>query len=295
MEFRELATGLAFPEGPVAMPDGSVILVEIAAGAVTRIRLDGTREVVARPGGGPNGAALGPDGKLHVCNNGGLAWTRREDGRLMPAHTADDYSGGRIERIDLETGAVEVLYDRCDGRGLRAPNDLVFDAEGGFWFTDHGTTQGRVRDRGAVYYARADGSHIAEASFPLEGPNGIGLSPDGRELYVAETVPCRLWAFPIVGPGSLGRRRFVANPGGHQYFDSLAVEADGVVSVATILNGGVTRIAPDGSWLEHVAAPDRLTTNICFGGTDQRTAYLTLSGTGRLIAMDWPGAGLALN
>ena len=90
----------------------------------------------------------------------------------------DDYTGGRIERIDLETGEVEVLYDACDGEPLKGPNDIVFDATGGFWFTDHGKYRGRDRDRTGVFYARADGSSIEEKIFPLEGPNGIGLSPD---------------------------------------------------------------------------------------------------------------------
>jgi gluconolactonase len=61
------------------------------------------------------------------------------------------------------------------------------------------------------------------------------------------------------------------------------------------MNGGITVVAPDGRLLEHVAMPDLYTTNICFGGADLRTAYVTLSGTGKLIALDWPRPGLPLN
>ena len=71
---RVLATDLAFPEGPVVMPDGSVILVEIRAQQLTRVWPDGRKEVVAKIPGGPNGAALGPDGKMYLCNNGGFSW-----------------------------------------------------------------------------------------------------------------------------------------------------------------------------------------------------------------------------
>ena len=81
-----LTTELQFPEGPIAMQDGSVIVVEIAAGTITRVTADGTRTTVASPGGGPNGAAIGPDGKLYVCNNGGFSWTRA-DGLLIPGDT----------------------------------------------------------------------------------------------------------------------------------------------------------------------------------------------------------------
>ena len=73
-EIREITSGLQFPEGPIAMPDGSVILVEIKRGTVSRVAANGKVQVVAKTGGGPNGAAIGPDGKLYVCNNGGFEW-----------------------------------------------------------------------------------------------------------------------------------------------------------------------------------------------------------------------------
>ena len=145
-ELREIATGLHFPEGPVAMSDGSVIVVEIGAGTVTRVAADGSKEEVARPGGGPNGAAIGPDGNLYVCNNG-AAFDYLElpgmEGILVPRQPPSNYSSGRIERIDMGSGAVEVIYEECDGRPLRAPNDLVFDGHGGFYFTDHGLREQR--------------------------------------------------------------------------------------------------------------------------------------------------------
>ena len=94
MEFRTLAEGLQFPEGPVALADGSVVLVEIAAGTLTRIAPDGTKSIVAKTGGGPNGAAVGSDGKCYVANNGGFEW-HREDGHIRPLVQARDYSGGR--------------------------------------------------------------------------------------------------------------------------------------------------------------------------------------------------------
>ena len=77
------------------MPDGSVILVEIAAGRITHVEPDGHKTVVAEPGGGPNGLAVGPAGKLYCCNNGGFAW-REAFGYLIPHGQADDYGGGRF-------------------------------------------------------------------------------------------------------------------------------------------------------------------------------------------------------
>ena len=178
-DIRTVATGLRFPEGPVAMRDGSVVLVEIERQTVTRVTPDGSMVVVAHTGGGPNGLAVGPDGAFYVCNNGGFLW-RTEMNMLRPAGPPSDYAGGRIERVDPKTGAVTVLYDRCGAHKLLGPNDLVFDGQGGFYFTDLGKARARDRDWGGVYYALADGSKIVEVAHPILTPNGIGLSPDGK-------------------------------------------------------------------------------------------------------------------
>ncbi len=300
-DVRVVATGLCFPEGPVAMRDGSVVLVEIERQTVTRVRPDGATQVIARTGGGPNGLAVGPDGAFYVCNNGGFAW-RLEENLFRPAMVSSDYAGGCIQRVDPDTGAVSVLYDHCGANRLNGPNDIVFDANGGFYFTDLGKTRARDRDNGAIYYARADGSRIVEVAFPALTPNGIGLSPDGKVLYVAETEPARLWAFDVAEPGVVTKQgwpsphggRLVIGLPGFQRFDSLAVDAAGNLCVATLISGCISVIAPDGRLARQVAMSDPVTTNICFGGPDLRTAYVTLSGTGRLVAVDWPQSGLRL-
>ena len=306
MKMREIARGLQFPEGPIALADGSVLLVEIARGTLSRVTMDGRVSVVADLGGGPNGAAIGPDGAVYVCNNGGFKWHTEADGTLRPAGQADDYSGGRIERVNLGTGMVERVYEAVDGLGLRGPNDLVFDAHGGFYFTDLGKARETDMDMGGVYYGRADGSGASVIARPLLTPNGIGLSPDGSTLYFAETAGARLWAYDITAPGKVqkhgwpsmnGARMVTASPGGQlQRFDSLAVDALGNINVATLMHGGITVISPDGSHTSHVPLPDVYTTNLCFGGPARRTAFVTLSGSGRLVAIDdWPIPGLPLN
>jgi len=306
MKIRELASGLLFPEGPVAMDDGSVLLVEIGRGTLTGVSADGKVSVAADLGGGPNGAAIGPDGAVYVRNNGGFRFHTEADGCFRPVAQADDYSGGRIERVNLATGRFERVLDAVDGVPLRGPNDLVFDAQGGLWFTDLGKVREREMDRGGVFFTRPDGSGAVAVACPAMTPNGIALSPDGKTVYYAETEGARLWAFDITGPGQVrrdpwpsphGGRLVAAAPGGHyQRFDSIAVDAFGNVCVATLLHGGITVISPDGSLASHVPLPDRYTTNLCFGGKDMRTVYVTLSGVGKLIAIDdWPVPGLRLN
>ncbi|NWG45963.1 MAG: SMP-30/gluconolactonase/LRE family protein [Alphaproteobacteria bacterium] len=296
---REIASGLRFPEGPVVYEDGGVILVEIARGTLSRVTPKGRIEVIAELGGGPNGAAAGPDGAIFVCNNGGFDW-HEVDGLLFPGRQPKTYSGGRIERVDPATGKAEVLYTECDGVRLRGPNDLVFDDHGGFYFTDLGKSRPHEIDIGRLYYARADGSAIRLCAEGLTTPNGTGLSPDGSTVYVAETQTGRLWKFPVLSPGVLQLQHgwapgtLVAGLPGYQLLDSMAVEAGGNICVATLANGGITVFAPGGAVVEHVPFPDLLTTNIAFGGPGLKTAYVTLSSTGRLVSVDWPRAGHSL-
>jgi gluconolactonase len=302
-QLREVTSGLRFPEGPVALPDGSVLVVEIEGCRLTRVAPDGRKTVVSQHTGGPNGVAMGPDGKVYICNNGGFSWHDDATYGLRPTGQAEDYSGGRIERVDPATGAIETLYTHCDGHMLRGPNDLVFDAHGGFYFTDLGKTRAREMDRGAVYYAKADGSMIKVIANPTITANGCALSPDGRKLYFAETESGRLWEMDILAPGEVRRElwpsphggRLVGCPGGYQRFDSMAVDGAGNICVATLINGGITVFSPDGKGWKHIPMPDLYTTNICFGGPDLRTAYVTLSGVGKLVAFEWERPGLRLN
>ncbi|MEM9178701.1 MAG: SMP-30/gluconolactonase/LRE family protein [Pseudomonadota bacterium] len=299
MEFEIVAEGLGFPEGPVWMQDGSIILVEISKGCVTRIWGDGRSEVIAEPGGGPNGAAIGPDGALWICNNGGFKYHER-DGLLIPGHCPDDYSGGRIERIDLSTGKVERVLDTVDGHPLRGPNDLVFDRQGNLYFTDLGKSFPRHRDVGGLFFLANGASEAIELDHNHISPNGVGLSPDETTVYMADTMTARLWAFDLDTPGEakqatpFNKGRVVAAMPSLQYFDSLAVAASGNICVATILNGGITTITPEGDH-SHTAFPDPFVTNICFGGDDLGDAWVTLSGTGKLAKCRWSEPGLKLN
>ncbi len=300
MDIELVTDGLRFPEGPIAMADGSVILTEIEGGVLTRVAPNGTKTTVAETGGGPNGAAIGPDGAIWVTNNGASFTWLKQDGLTIPGPTPPEHVGGYIQRVDIATGKVETIYDTCDGRRFAGPNDLVFDKQGGFWFSDHGAGLPEGRRHGALYYATCDGKHIVRARDHLISPNGVGLSPDEGVVYLADTQMGRLWAFDVSAPGVLAPPagfapgRAVHNLPGVQFLDSLAVEAGGKVCVATILNGGITAFDPDGT-TEHYPFPDFVTTNICFGGADMRHAWVTCSSTGKLYKCRWPRPGLKLN
>jgi gluconolactonase len=141
MELEIVAEGLKFPEGPVAMPDGSVIWSRSRRVGLPACGPMAARRPWRRPEAGPTGWRWAPDGKLYCCNNGGFNYIEHPSGLLIPHGQPEDYSGGRIERIDIATGAVELLYESGDfGCVLKGPNDIVFDAHGGFWFSDHART-----------------------------------------------------------------------------------------------------------------------------------------------------------
>jgi gluconolactonase len=292
-DVRVLATGLGFPEGPVVLPDGSVAVVEMHRGVVTQVSPAGGTTPIAYVGGGPNGAALGPDGNLYLCNNGG----RSAEHRCHPC----------IQRIDLRSGKVTELYRDCGGRALASPNDLVFDATGRMWFTD-------LRGH-AIYYAAPEGDSIACAIDGVASPNGIGLSPSGDVLYWAQTHTRQVMLRTLAGPGQVvdspgcsiaalisrgrvDRDTLVIGLDGAQELDSLAIEAGGQICVGTLVDSGITVIDPAGFVTEKFVLPPELAdgavTNICFGGPDLTTAYVTLSLTGRLISCRWPRAGLRL-
>jgi gluconolactonase len=157
----------------------------------------------------------------------------------------------------------------------------------------------------SVHRRRASCLLTLADTFPDKlSPNGIGLSPDQKTLYEAETITSRLWAFEVTGPGTLSPKgmpgrggKMLFAPHCWSLFDSLAVEACGniAIAIATLDRGGITVVSPRGKALDFVPMPDEDTTNICFGGADLRVAWITLSFSGQLVKLDWPREGLALN
>lgn len=300
-----LADGLAFPESPIAEADGSVLVSEIAGGCITRVRPDGAREKVADTGGGPNGIARLPDGRLVVCQNGGSTfgmgpWPYGFPGAAQlfrPIGPAAAPLTPQLQVVDTDgrIGTLTTDFTTHDGQRLPLirPSDVCVDAAGGFYVTDGGTTRGRTRDVTGLLYGTVDGN-LREVVFPLEMPNGVALSPDESKLYVAETRTRRIWEFELDGPGMIGRARGLAtvpsggplNVGGA---DGLCVDSAGRILVATLGTGGVTVFSAAGESLGAIPADDPMTTNMTLG-TDESTLYLTLASSGRLVMVEnWLG------
>lgn len=299
MQFQVMAEGLNFPEGPVALDDGSVLVVELRSRSLKRIYPDGKVDIIATVIGAPNGAAIGPNGTLYLANNGGMSW-EEHDGLIAPGPQPDDYSGGKIQTVS-QKGIVYDLYTHYeDGSPIVAPNDLVLDNDGGFYFTDHGQRRISEMDLGALSYGRLDGSSVKKLVSPLFTPNGIGLSPDGKKIYVSETITGRIWWWDLISSGVLkdkNKAHLLIGLGGFTYLDSLAVDEEGNISVATMPQGGITTISPEGQVIDFIQVPlhDPTVTNICFGGENMSEAFITSSGRGRLYRVKWPRKGLKLS
>jgi gluconolactonase len=303
---RIVATGLKAPESPKPLPDGSVLVVEMARGTLTRILPDGTLKVVADLGGTPNGVAMGPDGAAFVCNSGGLIFKPVGDLMVFSGNKPD--AAGLIQKVDLKTGKFDTLYSDADNQKLQGPNDAVFDGGGGFWFTAARMPHPSGSDRGAVYWATADGKTIRRVAW-VTGCNGIALSPDGNTLYVIGAG--KVHAFAVTGAGELAKgadneasERVLFDSAGAFGMDSMCADAGGNLVIGALQKGDVASlpregfiavVSSQGALVDKVAMPDRFVTNIGFGGPDFSTAYATLTTTGRLAAVRWPRPGLKLN
>jgi gluconolactonase len=345
-----IAKDLAYPEGPIYCSDGSILLVEIKGECLTRIRPDHAREVVAKIPGGPNGAAFGPGPQgapqIYICNDGGFNWLPHplpsdppkpgyKPQLWISATQPADYTVGKLQKVDPLTGALTDLFFETAQTPcwpeppltpevweppflLRGPDDLVVDDEGGIWLTDFGKQRNRDKDITGVYYVSPDGSGMRQAIYPLNSPNGIALSPDGKWLYVALSYERRVLKYEV-GPGGT----FKPNPRtldgsylvtgdfvGCSVLDSMAVDSAGNLYVATMvpqgndpeISGGITVISPGGEFEPEfipIRMPDGesvpLPSNICFGGEDMKTAYITCGGSGYLISMPASIPGHKLN
>lgn len=335
-----ITKGLEYPESPVYCEDGSVLLVEVKGEKLTRVLPNGDKETVANIKGGPNGVAIGPDedgvSQAYVLNSGGFEWSQfppppAEPQIWVSGLQPESYIGGRVQKVSLDNGAVTDLFTEA----TKAPNfppgfpdwnppiqlkgldDGIFDADGGLWITDFGKQRARDKDVTGIYYMAPGGSSIRQSIFPINSPNGIVLSPDGKWLYIALSWDRRVVKYEV-GPGGTIKPNPKTTDGaylvsgdfaGGSMLDSMRADSEGNLYVITMvpegydpsINGGVTVVSPEGETLDYIeiASPDGaidpIPSSICFGGEDLKTAYITCGGSGYLLSMPAKVPGLIPN
>jgi gluconolactonase len=288
-----VAEGLGFPEGPCVDRRGRMHLVDLAQGRIAVVK-GGDARTVVDVAGAPNGAAYGPDGDLYFCNNGGN-WPATPSTGMQPG------LGGRpglIQRLGAD-GKIATVLEAIDGRPLNSPNDICFDDRGGFYFTDpvwpdrdpDGTIQPDGEHPGEVGHVDAAG-RARRVADGIMFPNGIQVLPDGRGLLVGETVTGRIHYFPIESPGRLGPSDVYVELGADAGPDGMKLDASGRLLVAGSGSSRVFVVAVGGGSVEReVRLQDPMLTNLCFGGPEYRTVFVTQATLGRLVSFEWEEPG----
>jgi gluconolactonase len=275
-----VAARVALLEGPACDGAGNLFFSDIFGNRIYRMTPEGTVSVFRADSGRTNGNTFDARGRLISCEG------------------AEQGPGGRrrMVRTDVETGRVEVLTERFEGKHYNSPNDVIADARGRVWFTDpfYGDDRSAL-EMGceAVYRIDPDGSVTRVLTQPeVERPNGLALTPDGKTLYVVDSHgrpggSRKIWAFDVADDGRAGRRRMVFDFGRGRGGDGLRLDERGNLWVAAGImfprhSGetadvppGVYVLTPEGRLLGRIPIPEDLCTNLAFGGPGRRTLYVT--------------------
>jgi gluconolactonase len=270
MAHTVLATGLGFPEGPVWLGPRRVAFTQIR-GQCMSLWQDGVVSLIARTGGGANGATLGPDGALYVANNGGLSLGH--EGKWEPP----DPIPGRLQRVTLD-GDVRDVATALPGAPPNRPNDLCFGPDGLLYYTDpHNWEDLANLGVGRVARASLDGSVELLAEVPAF-PNGIAFGPDDR-LYLAQSMTQAILVMdPAPGATPV---EWAKLPSG--FPDGFCFDREGRIYCAGSLGDVLVVFEPDGRVGRVIeTGQGSEPTNCCLG---DGVLYITLSGFGELVSL----------
>lgn len=276
LHWRDIATGAGFTEGPVETGAG-IVFTSINRGKLLIAGHDGELREYCETGGGPNGLARSRSGEIFVAQNGG---------GIVPTKSALPASPS-IQAVATD-GSVRVISD-----GYFAPNDAAFGPDGRLYFSDpHGSTKAESPAPGRVWALDVLSGERELLADDMMHPNGIAFAADGDTLLVTETLRRRIVRF---SRGVEGWRRagvFAELPLGEP--DGMAFDEKGRLWCAASAGDAVLVFAPDGSVLHVIDLGPSFPTNLCFGGPDRTTLYVTAPKGGRLIAaeVDVPGIEL---
>jgi gluconolactonase len=245
-----------YTEGIVFDRAGNAYISYSEGGMIYRLSRDGQATLWAKTDG-PNGHKVLADGTHLVC----------------------DYKQRAVLRLDRNGNVIGKASSECNGRPLRAPNDLTLDPNGGFYFTDPGGSDEK-NPIGTVHYVDLQGTtHLVADG--LAFPNGIVLRPDGKKLLVAESKYNRILEYEVLAPGKIGAKKVFATLPTKQEDqidnqpDGMCLDADGNLYVAHYGMRQVQVLSPEGKILRRYPAGNLTTSNVAFGGPNMDQLYVT--------------------
>jgi gluconolactonase len=266
---RQGAAVECFLEGPSFDRQGNLWFVDIPFGRIFRIDPKGNWDLVTQYDGWPNGLKFHRDGSAYIC----------------------DYKKGLL-RLDTVTGKIETILETAYSEGFKGLNDLHFAGNGDLYFTDQGQT-GIADPTGRVFRLRADGG-LDRLVSNIPSPNGITLSTTEKHCYVAVTRSQQVWRLPLMADGSISKTGVAIQlSGGAAGPDGIEMDGDNGLLVCH-LGVGIWRfdanmlpthlIYSENPHHHHLA-------NLCFGGPDLKTVYITESLSGDILVAQLPVAG----
>lgn len=283
-------SGLSFPVGLAAAPDGALWVSEAGAGRVVRLEADGQRSVVATLSGAPMGVARTRGGGFVVADNGG---------KYPPAPSNGDESGSdagtpAVYRVAAD-GTMTTLVTAADDHAVQAPNGMCVDDAGGAWFTDAAWDfRETATGRGSLVYIAADGTSWRVPT-DLRFPSALAFDASGDTLFVTESLDGGVWAFDVRGPGRLGSASLLAWVGPDVLPSGIAVDGDGRLLVCGHMSGCVHVFDRAGAVVETLdAGRSAGLAHIAFGGPDLTAVYVTASASGEVLSTTWRAPGLPL-
>lgn len=253
-KLEKLAGGFAFTEGPAADAQGNVLFTDQPNDSILKWSVDGKLSTFMQPCGRSNGLCFDRQGNLWAC-----ADAKNELWRIDPA------------------GKVEVVVKDYEGKLLNGPNDLWIRPDGGIYFTDpfykrnYWKRGPKAQDRECVYFLAPDHKKLTRVAEDLTTPNGIIGTADGKTLYVADIRAKKTYVYRIQPDGSLTDKRLFCAMGS----DGMTIDAQGNVYLT---GKGVFVFDKSGKQIEHIdVKTEPWTANVCFGGADRRTLFITAS------------------
>jgi len=272
-KLEKLAGGFAFTEGPTCDKAGNVFFVDQPNNRIMEWSVDGKLSTFMQPSGHANGMMFDANGNLIACaDEHNQLWS------IAPDKT------------------VTVLVTNYDGKYLNGPNDVWIAPNGAMYLTDPyyprswwRTNVTRVSGE-QVFYLSPDRKSLRRVTDDLKKPNGITGTPDGRTLYVADIRANQTWRYDILPDGSLTNKTLAVAKGS----DGMTMDENGdLVMCATGRTNGVSIFNPAGKLIDHIDVPEQWSANVCFGGPDRKTLFITASTSLYSIRMNVKGANPA--